>query len=53
MIASEEFHKAAAEAEDRAAGMPGHSERLRDCGVRIDFLLAITFAVGNSHSHLA
>ena len=46
MIASEEQHKLAAEAEDQpTAGTPAHAEKLRSCGVRVDFLLALTFAL--------
>ena len=46
MIASEEKHKLDAEAADEdTAGMPAHAEKLRGCGVRIDFLLALTFAL--------
>ena len=46
VIGSEEQHKAGAEADDQAtAGTPAHAERLRCCGVRVDFLLAITFAL--------
>jgi len=45
-IASEEQHKLAAEAEDKStAGTPAHAVLLRCCGVRIDFLLALTFAL--------
>ena len=44
VIASEEQHKAAAEADDKpTAGTPEHAEKLRCCGIRIDFLLFITF----------
>ena len=41
MIAREEVRKAEAEAEDAAAGWGG--EKLRRCGVRVDWLLALTF----------
>ena len=44
VITSEELHKAAAEEEDASTmGMPAHSEMLRCCGIRIDFMLAMTF----------
>ena len=44
VIASEERHKLSAEAEDQeTAGSPAHAAKLRNCGVRIDFLLALTF----------
>ena len=44
MIASEEQNKAAAEADDEpTAGTPKHAEKLRCCGIRIDYLLALTF----------
>ena len=45
VIASEEEHKLAAEAEDEPATETAHAERLRGCGVRVDFLLALTFAL--------
>ena len=46
MIASEEQHKVAAEMEDAPTKeTPAHAEKLRCCGVRVDFLLAITFAL--------
>jgi hypothetical protein len=46
MIASEEQHKLAVEASDRAtAGTPLHDEKLRCRGIRVDFLLALTFAL--------
>ena len=46
VIASEEKHKLDAEAADEdTAGMPAHAEKLRGCGVRVDFLLALTFAL--------
>ena len=46
MIASEEQNKLAAEAEDQpTGGTPAHAEKLRGCGVRVDFLLALTFAL--------
>ena len=46
MIASEEQHKARAEAEDApTVGTPAHAEKLRCCGIRIDFLLGLTFAL--------
>ena len=46
VIASEEQHKLTAEAEDQpTAGTPAHAEKLRGCGVRVDFLLALTFAL--------
>ena len=46
MIASEEQHRLAAEAEDQpTGGTPAHAEKLRSCGVRVDFLLALTFAL--------
>ena len=47
VIASETEHKLAAEAQDQPA--PGalldHATKLRGCGVRVDFLLALTFAL--------
>ena len=47
VIASEEQHKAEAEKEDQqTAGTPAHAEKLRCCGIRIDFLLGLTFALG-------
>ena len=46
VIASEEQHKLAAEAQDQpTAGTPAHAVKLRGCGVRVDFLLALTFAL--------
>jgi hypothetical protein len=46
VIASEEQHKVAAEMEDAPTKeTPAHAEKLRCCGVRVDFLLAITFAL--------
>ena len=46
MIASEEQHKAKAQEEDApTAGTPAHAEKLRCCGIRIDFLLGLTFAL--------
>ena len=46
VVMSEERHKAEAEAEDQpTAGTPAHAEKLRCCGIRIDFLLALTFAL--------
>jgi len=46
VIASEEQHKLTAEASDQAtSGTPAHADKLRRCGVRIDFLLALTFAL--------
>ena len=46
MIASEEQHKLAAEAADQdTTGTPAHAEKLRGCGVCVDFLLALTFAL--------
>ena len=46
VIASEEKHKLDAEAADEdTAGMPAHAEKLRGCGVRVDFLLALTLAL--------
>ena len=46
VIASEEKHKLDAEAADQdTTGTPAHAEKLRGCGVRIDFLLALTFAL--------
>ena len=47
VIASEEEQKLAVESHDQpTAGMPAHAELLRCCGVRIDFLLALTFTLG-------
>ena len=46
VIESEEVHKRAAEDEDaETAGIPAHAESLRGCGVRVDFLLGLTFAL--------
>ena len=47
VIASETEHKLAAEAQDQPApGAPlDHATKLRCCGVRVDFLLALTFAL--------
>ena len=46
VIASEEQHRAEAEADDQlTAGTLAHAEMLRGCGVRVDFLLALTFAL--------
>ena len=46
VIASEEQHKLVAEADDQpTAGTPAHAAKLRGCGVRVDFLLALTFAL--------
>ena len=46
VIASETQHKEEAEADDKAtAETPDHATKLRRCGVRIDFLLALTFAL--------
>ena len=45
-IRLEEQHKAEAEAEDQpTAGTPAHAEKLRCCGIRIDYLLGLTFAL--------
>ena len=49
MIASEEQHKAAAEADDApTAGTPDHAEKLRCCGIRIDYLLANSMLAGRA-----
>ena len=46
VIASETQHKQAAEVDDKAtSGTPDHATKLRDYGVRVDFLLALTFAL--------
>ena len=46
VITSETQHKAVAEAEDRATkDSPAHAAMLRGCGLRVDFLLALTFAL--------
>lgn len=46
VIASEEQHKLEAEAKDQqTAGTPDHALLLRCCGVRVDFLLGLTFAL--------
>ena len=46
VIASEEQQKLAAEARDQlTAGTPAHAVELRARGVRVDFLLALTFAL--------
>ena len=46
VIASEETFKIQAEAEEDNAGTAGtHAEKLRGYGVRVDFLLALTFAL--------
>ena len=46
VIVSEKQNKAAVEAEDAPSmGTPAHAEMLRRCGIRVDFLLALTFAL--------
>ena len=46
VIASEEERKLDAEADDaETAGTPSHAEKLRGYGMRVDFLLALTFAL--------
>ena len=46
VIESETQHKEEAETDDQAtAETPDHATKLRRCGVRIDFLLALTFAL--------
>ena len=46
VIQSEEHLKAKAETEDQVtAGTPAHATMLRCCGMRIDFLLALTFVL--------
>ena len=46
MITSEEEHKRTIEAEDKpTVDMSVHAEKLRGCGVRVDFLLALTFTL--------
>lgn len=46
VIASEEERKLEAEADDgELAGTAAHTEKLRSCGIQVDFLLALTFAL--------
>ena len=46
VIAVEQQHKASAEATDEStAGTAAHADMLRGCGIRLDFLLALTFAL--------
>lgn len=46
VIKSEEKHKQVAEGEDQATvDTPAHALKLRCCGVRVDFLLALTFVL--------
>ena len=46
VMTSEEKRKLEAEAKDQpTTGTPAHAVKLRGCGVRVDFLLALTFAL--------